>query len=437
VDADVVVVGGGFAGLTAARDLGATGRSVIVLEARDRLGGRTWFRELGETGVEVELGGTWFWRDAHPHLAAEIARYGLAVAEFPAQDSFVWIAGDDRVEGPAVPEAIAGAMAPMRAAFDEAMRRIGGARDGGDLGALTDLDVPATAWLERVGAPPGALAFVLAFTSMMGGADPSRVSMLSILLDAAESGYRIENVFGERIGETLERGTRSLVEAIAADADADVRLGTAVTRVTADASAPGEAGDAVVVELSGGGAVRAETGVIALPLNVWSDLAFGRPLSGPKQRLARTGHVGMSTKVLAIVEGVPAGFLGVGWPSAVQGVIAGAEAPGGGRLVTAFSGVGAIDPTDPDQVGAALRAYLPGCEVTSSDGHDWVADPFSKGAWWAPPAGWYAEDLDGLRSPEGRLAFAGSDIAAEGAGWIEGAIASGHEAAMQVLAMGR
>lgn len=47
---DVLVVGGGIAGLTAARDLAQSGRSVLVLEARDRLGGRTWYKQFGDTG---------------------------------------------------------------------------------------------------------------------------------------------------------------------------------------------------------------------------------------------------------------------------------------------------------------------------------------------------------------------------------------------------
>ena len=50
MDADVIVIGGGFAGLVAARDLRAAGRSVVLLEARDRLGGRTWYRQMPGTG---------------------------------------------------------------------------------------------------------------------------------------------------------------------------------------------------------------------------------------------------------------------------------------------------------------------------------------------------------------------------------------------------
>lgn len=71
---DVIVVGAGLAGLTAARELGKAGHRVLVLEGRDRPGGRTFTSELADT--EVELGGAfihWF----QPHIFAELTRYGL------------------------------------------------------------------------------------------------------------------------------------------------------------------------------------------------------------------------------------------------------------------------------------------------------------------------------------------------------------------------
>ena len=57
-EADVVVVGAGLAGLAAARALAAAGRSVVVCEARDRVGGRTLNEPIGD-GKVVELGAQW------------------------------------------------------------------------------------------------------------------------------------------------------------------------------------------------------------------------------------------------------------------------------------------------------------------------------------------------------------------------------------------
>ena len=78
---DVVVLGGGMAGLIAARDLGERGLAVTLLEARDRLGGRTWTRPLAGTDVIVEMGGTWFSRVLQPGIAAEIERLGGQIFE--------------------------------------------------------------------------------------------------------------------------------------------------------------------------------------------------------------------------------------------------------------------------------------------------------------------------------------------------------------------
>ncbi len=58
VDVDVCVVGAGYAGLTAARRLTQAGRAVVVLEARDRVGGRIWTDHLSD-GSPIDRGGAW------------------------------------------------------------------------------------------------------------------------------------------------------------------------------------------------------------------------------------------------------------------------------------------------------------------------------------------------------------------------------------------
>ena len=86
----------GFAGVTAARELTNAGQSCLLLEGRDRLGGRTWTKEFA--GVDVELGGGWIhW--LQPHVWAEISRYGIEVTESPTPDQCVWLADGERRSG--------------------------------------------------------------------------------------------------------------------------------------------------------------------------------------------------------------------------------------------------------------------------------------------------------------------------------------------------
>src|SRR5438067_2032201 len=76
IETDVCVVGAGYAGLTAARRLSQGGRSVTVLEARDRVGGRVWTRS-SESGVPIDLGAT-FIGPNHDRLHALLKEMGAA-----------------------------------------------------------------------------------------------------------------------------------------------------------------------------------------------------------------------------------------------------------------------------------------------------------------------------------------------------------------------
>src|SRR5207342_951841 len=82
--------------VTAARELNRHGLTAVILEARDRLGGRTWVdRRLG---LDLELGGTWVhW--IQPHVWAEISRYGLGTVSSPAAERAVWLVNGVRHEG--------------------------------------------------------------------------------------------------------------------------------------------------------------------------------------------------------------------------------------------------------------------------------------------------------------------------------------------------
>jgi len=95
---------------------------------------------------------------------------------------------------------------------------------------------------------------------------------------------------------------------------------------------------------------------------------------------------------------------------------------------------GGPDGDDPAAVRDAVHRFAPDAGVEATATHDWVADPYAKGTWLAIPPGWTSDGtFAALTDPEPGLAFAGSDIASEGAGWIEGAISSAHAAAAHVL----
>src|SRR5450755_739844 len=93
---DVIVIGGGFAGITAAREAALRGRTVLLLEARDRLGGRAWSAPWA--GTSIEYGGAWVhWHQ--PHTWSEITRAGLTVCLSEDADVAGWYVGEDRRSG--------------------------------------------------------------------------------------------------------------------------------------------------------------------------------------------------------------------------------------------------------------------------------------------------------------------------------------------------
>ncbi len=421
MDADVLVLGAGFAGIAAARDLREAGRTVVVLEARDRIGGRTWYRELPGAGIAAEYGGMFFSRSTQPHIAAETERYGIAVTPMTPPGSIAWIRGSRRVEGrPAVEELLAALQASR---MGDALTETAKAFAGEDRAALA-ADVAASTWVRELDADEEAGDLLRAFLSSMGGAPLEELSILPLLWDMVELDYfNMLDAFMD-VGELFTDGTKSLIDAMASGLD--VRFGSVVRRVEQDE-------DGVRVTLDDGGGLTAAAAVVALPLNLWADVEFDPPLAPPKRRAADARHPGKVSKVLAIVRGAPESFIGIGWDTPINAGFVSQPARDG-RLFIGFSVQDRVDLSDRDAVTSAVNAHLPDAAVVTTDGHDWVHDPYSKGTWLSVPPGWFSDGtFDALEVPEGLLAFAGSDIASQGAGWIEGAIGSGIAAAARTV----
>lgn len=427
MDTDVAIIGGGVAGLTAARDLSERGIGVTILEARDRLGGRTWTRRISGTDVDAEMGANWFSRELQPALAAEIARYGLGVDAPRGVTRTICIVGGERFEGVKTSEVFGPILAPVRDAVEAAVARV---RTAFETGApIPDgSDGDAESWIANLEVPLATSDLLRAWFATMGGGRPDAQSALMLTGEMALTPYPLEATF-EVVAETFTDGTRSLVAVLAGEVRGEIRTDSPVARVS-------QSGSAVRVDMREGDAVEAEACVVALPLNCLEDVVFEPPLAEVKRAASEQHHAGISTKILAVTEGFGLGTFGLAWDRPLQAA-AGLKPVGtDGTLVAAFNGMGDYgDPTDPERLQSALRAFAPETTVAVAESHDWNADPYSKGAWLAWPPGWASDVAPRLADPEGRLAFAGSDIALEGGGYIEGAIASGHEAATQAEAV--
>ena len=345
MDADVIVIGAGFAGIAAARDLQEAGRRVLAVEARDRIGGRTWYREIPETGVWAEYGGMFFSRATQPHLARESERYGIAVTPGSEPDSLTWIRGDERREGLEQIELMQATL--ERSGLRDALAATKRAFETEGRTALGAFDISVAEFVDGLGAEPEAADYLRSFMASMGGTSIDRCSALPLLWDMVELDYSPADVFVD-VGELFTDGTKSLIDAMAAGLD--VRFGTVVTSVTQGAGG-------VTVGLADGGTLSASAAVIALPLNLWADVTFDPPLAEPKRRAAATGHAGEVSKVLAVVEHAPETYIGAAWGTPIQAGFVTRAAGEGRRLFMGFSVQDRVDLADRDgDRGRSARA---------------------------------------------------------------------------------
>ena len=427
VSSDVVVIGGGIAGLVAARDLRKAGLSVHVLEARDRLGGRTWYRPFAGTDQYIEIGGTWLVERYQPHIAAEIQRYGLAVSQSPPGRAFRSGVGGELLSGYA-PVPLDDAMDFERGLYEviHAARRIefGAALD---TQPLADLDVSFSAFLEPLGLARSTQEYLSAWAGFFFGCHPSEVSALHVLSWVA--GF--ENsawAWYAAITDKFGKGTASFVDALAEDGGAEISLSAPVARIEHDAGG-------VTVTTRDGREIGAAACVVAAPLNTWRTIELSPALDGPRADAAVEGQTGHSTKVWALVENAPEGIVGVGWGRGLNWLSTEFVLPEGSLLVGFGTGPEMLDVTSSDDIRRAIEQYVPGARVVATDAHDWNADEFSRGTWMAYRPGQLMRFHSAFQETEGRLAFAGSDLALGWAGWMDGAVETGARAAAQARAI--
>ena len=424
---DVIVIGGGFAGVTAARECALRGRRTLLLEARDRLGGRTWSSEWN--GFPIEYGGAWVhWHQ--PHTFSELTRAGLSVSVSEDTGRAHWHVGAERRTGTieerdviarrgwdrfvdGVREALPQPHAPL-AALPELARfdRLSMAERLAELDLDEETHDVLAAELESVA--HGRL---------------SEAGAVAILRWHALSGYSLEltQFTGGRV--TIDEGTGALLAAIAGGAEFERRLETPVSAVVQDDGH-------VEVHTRAGEQFVARAAIVAVALNALGGIEFSPALPEDKQRAIELGQASRGIKVMIHARGEGVSQNSILFEHPFGYLSSEVLRDDGTQLMIGFGfDAERCDAADTAGMQASLDETLPGYEVLAATAHDWLADEFSRGTWAIHRPGWYEHHHAAMRRPEGSVILAGSDLANGWAGFIDGAIESALQAGAWALAL--
>ncbi|MFJ9113448.1 flavin monoamine oxidase family protein [Streptomyces sp. NPDC102283] len=421
---DVIVIGAGFAGVTAARELFRNGRKPLILEAQNRIGGRTYTHDF--VGEKVELGGAFF--DAtHPHAWKEIQHYklqltsdpGPEVAYFPAEQGFRAYAPVDGFGH------LASLVTPV---FDGSRDYLPTPRNPF---AREDLlrPVDKLRLIDRINALNYSPVDRKWVTGNLGGlsGNSTRGSLTQMAQWWALSDWDFQKFSGGQ-SSRLVHGTAAFLKAMLDDSGSQLRLNSPVTAIADD-------GRSVRVTTKGGTVYQAPEVVIAVPVNVWNTITFTPGLPQVYRGLAAaTVAVPKAKKLFLHIRSSKGLFYAAG-AEGEPGLsdVAPVHKLADGHLAFGFSLDPSLDVNNAAQVQQSLRRWVPDAEVLAVKGHDWGSDPYARGGWTYKQPGQLTGPLRTVQNPVGRLAFAGSDIATGWSGWVDGAIESGLRAAGQIL----
>ena len=444
-EADLVVVGAGLAGLTAAREAVAAGASVVVIEARDRVGGRVLNHDIGG-GAVVELGGQWIGptQDRLASLADE-----LGVETFPTHDegeNVIEYSGSLRRYSGTIPRINPLVLLDVQRAqrkLNRLARRVPleapwRATDAKRLDAQT-----AATWMRRnLATRPGRALLELGIEAVWA-AEPEDLSLLHLLFYIHSAGA-LEILFDTEGGAQQDRfvgGSQLVALRMAERLGAErLALGAPVRRIEHGA-------DGVTVHADGAVA-RGGRAIVALAPPLAGRIAYDPPLPGYRDQLTQRMPLGTVGKCMAIFDEPfwrAEGLSGQGTsdtgpvkltydnsppngsPGVLLGFLEGRHARDLGRLAADERRAAVLD----------CFARLFGPRAARPDAYVerlWAEEEWTRGCYGCHmPTGAWTSYGPALREPIGPLHWAGAECATVWNGYMDGAVRSGQHTAREVL----
>jgi monoamine oxidase len=433
---DVVVVGAGIAGLVAARDLGRAGLEAVVLEARDRVGGRLVNQDVGG-GAVVEAGGQWIGptQDRLWALARE-----LGVETFRTHsdgDHLVETADELRRYSGTIPR-----LSPVALAdFGQAQLRLD--RMSRSVPAHAPWEARRAArwdaqtfggWLRRNVRTTLARESFALIAQAVWAAEPEELSLLHVLFYLRSAGGldALVDTHGGAQDSRFVGGSARLCHELARGVE--VRLEAPVRRIAAD-------GDGVAVD-----GVRARRVIVAVPPALAGRIDYDPPMPGLRDQLTQRVPMGSVVKCHAVygepfwrADGLSGQAASVRGPAKLT--YDNSPPAGTPGVLLCFLEAGYARRVAPAERRGLVLAELErlfGPRAASPDAwyeRDWAAEPWTRGCYGgALPTGVWTSFGAALRPPVGPVHWAGAEYAERWMGYMDGAVRSGEAQAAAVAA---
>jgi monoamine oxidase len=443
--ADVVVVGAGFSGLTAARAVAKAGKKVVVLEARNRVGGRVKAGTIA--GRTVDVGGMWA-AASQTRILDLIKEFGFQlVPQFEAGKN-ITEANHKRFEG-------SGDSFGWGKKTDEEAARVIGKVDG--LSQEVPLEAPwkaakarewdtmsAEDWFQQNTTSPEVLGTLRGLARGILTADAYQVSFLYFLF-YMRSGDSFVSQAGFGQGTTQAWTVRETMHGVAAKIGEELKEAI-VFESPVRAISQSDAG--VMVE-SDKGKWEAEFAIVCLPPPLALRIRYTPILPPEREILLQHMPMGSVVKYWVAYEKPfwrARGYSGLitsdELPSNLICADASSSDAGPGFLVGFMEASGGIEWTGKSmeqrkkKVVERLVSFW-GTDAARPIGYedqDWPSDPWSRGCYMASPGPGILSSVGAvIRQPHGRVHWAGTETADRWAGYIDGAVRSGERAAGEVL----